>query len=680
MLPLHEAREALAAVDLRPGLTVDEVHARLAQGMRLRDTGQRILAYYLFEMEDRRLHQLTGHARTTQYAEDRLGLERRRAGELIAVGRKLLDLPLVDGAFCRQQIGWSKVLQLVKVAVPEHEEAWLERARTLSCRELAREVQRARPGRPPPAAGELKGLPEVRFRVSTSVSTLTHQKLDLAKQKLAAELGRPVDDAECLDVLAELFLQFEDDGTVPGRTHVPSSLYRIVLRPGEQAKDLVIDTDDGPLHVSEQTPCIRCDAERDTGGDAPRDVDRKTPPALRRRVLKRDGGRCRCCSSRQRLMVHHIRYRSKGGATRASNLITLCVRCHALVHADLLVLEGGVADAIRFCDAKGGPLAEQCEPVEPAALLQLNAPMPVDTQEETPPPAPQPPHEVFASIVGQAALLGRLETALRGSQARERAFPHVLFTGPPGTGKTTFARGIADCLGTKLHEVCGPLLRDGPDLFRVLGSMRPGEVLFLDEVHAVPRAVLEALYQEMLERPAFTVIAATTEEGDLPDALRSRFGLRESLGHYELDDLAALVAAKAAKEDFTLSRRAAAQVATSARGTPREALRLLDRVLDAVAGSHRTHVARRDVDRVLRALGYDDDGLEPAERRYLDVLRESRGPVSLSRLARMLGESPSTVSRHLEPRLFRRGLVHMTPHGRIAAIYESDSRLMAMAQ
>lgn len=370
MYDLNRAQRALEAVDLRQGLATDEVHIRLAQGSRLNETGQRILAFYLVEMEDRGLHQVTGHSSTAQYAEDRLDLPARRTRELLGVGRKLLTLPRIDSAFCEGRLGWSKVLQLVKVACPEHEAAWLERALKSTCRELALEAKLVPAGRAPRKPGETKGLPEVRFALRTSVDVLTHQLLELAKQKLSAERGEPVDDAQCLAVMAELFLNLEEDGSVPGRNHVPSSLYRIVLHSGEDGDaggdggGLQAGTELGPVHIDGneedaelarvRSECARCDAEHVHGDDEDAAVysepDVRTPRALRQRVLARDDQNCRCCGSRHRLMVHHIRFRSDGGATRAWNLITLCVSCHALVHAELLVLKGQRASRIQFLD------------------------------------------------------------------------------------------------------------------------------------------------------------------------------------------------------------------------------------------------------------------------------------------------------------------------------------------
>ena len=783
MHELSQARSGPASVDLREGLAVDEVHLRLEQGLGLQETGQRILAFYLTEMEARRLHQETGHATTLLYAEDRLELDRRRTRELLSVGKKLLALPRIDDAFCEQRIGWSKLLLLVRIAVPEHEVKWLERALELTCRDLAGEVATTTPGDAPRKPGERRGLSEPHFVVSARVGVLAHRKIDLAKQMLAAELDRPVSAAELFEVLAEQFLSTEDDGTIPGRKHVPASLYRIVLRPeggggeegdgkeGDGERILCADSEIGPLPIDGgdrddalsrvRSDCIRCDGERAQGDDdedpesGNGSIDQKTPPALRRRVLARDGDQCRCCNSRTQLMVHHIRYRSKGGRTRTWNLITLCMRCHALVHAGLLVLEGKRAQKIRFKNRKGKRLHEPGCCVKRGVLLKLerpehvakgNAPVKArpkarpkattldtipavvdgawwrrhadliqcrgkqglafrpgvplpeqdgsptstSTQTATPTPTsipnPTPTDDVFAGFVGQDALLRRLETTAEGSRTRGRGFPHTLFVGPAGTGKTTLAHGVAARFGARLHATNGPVLQDTHALIGLLAGLREGDMLFLDEIHAVPRTVLETLYQAMaegalsltlhsgprartlrLELHAFTLLAATTEDGELPDALRSRFGLLEHISHYIAKDLAALVTGAARSQGFGLEGSAAERLAESARGTPREALRLLERVLDQAASRGHEGLDGPAVERALRRLGYDRDGLAPAEQQYMAVLRESRDPIPLGRLARLLGSSARTLLRHLEPPLFRRGLVRMTPRGRTAA-------------
>ena len=380
MIDLNDARAVLESAGLEHGLGLAEIHKRLQTGLRLGDTGQRILAFYLTEIDEVGLHQDSGHSSTVHYAEDLLGLNHRRTGELLAVGRKLLTLEAIDLAFCRQEIGWSKVLLLCTVVIPEHEAAWLERARKCTCRELAHQVRLVKRGKPPPKPGTGKGLPEIRFKINAEVGTVTHRKLELSREKLGADLGRPVSDRKWLDAMADVFLSLEEDGTAPGRTRIPGSLFRIVLREDGPGGPVSIEDDLGliPLEAcgALQGDCLRCDAERvplgdgkDGAKDGAKDVE--TPAWLRARILARDGFRCRCCRSRFGLMVHHVRFRRHGGPTRPDNLAVLCGRCHALVHDGLLFLEGEDARSLRFLDASGRALNEPGGLVAKEAVLPL---------------------------------------------------------------------------------------------------------------------------------------------------------------------------------------------------------------------------------------------------------------------------------------------------------------------
>jgi len=328
MYTLTEASALLASFDMVAGLPVAEVQARLLKGMRLGDTGKRLLAFYLADMDERCLYQASGHSSTRHYALQVLHLDRPRTSELLTVGRALLTLPAIDRAFCEGRLSWSKVLELARVVSPEHEAKWLDRALSLSYQALVLEVRLSKPGSAPRDPKDRKGLRKIRFPISARVDTLTFKKWDLAKQKASDARGTAVDDGALMGVCADLLLSMEPDGTVPGWNKVDSNVYRIVLR--QEAADsghLSVETDLGAVPIDASavpadTPTVSVSED-----DAPKDPASPTPSWLRALVVARDGGRCRCCGSRRGLMVHHIRHRADGGPTVAWNLILVCTLC-----------------------------------------------------------------------------------------------------------------------------------------------------------------------------------------------------------------------------------------------------------------------------------------------------------------------------------------------------------------
>ncbi len=293
----------------------------------------------------------------------------------------------------------------------------------------------------------------------------------------------------------------------------------------------------------------------------------------------------------------------------------------------------------------------------------------------------------LADFVGQATLRQHLDILLEAARRRSQAVDHLLFAGPPGLGKTTLAGIVARELDAGLAVTSGPALERAGDLASVLTNLEAGDVLFIDEIHRLPRAVEEVLYPAMedfqldivlgkgpsarsirLDVAPFTLVGATTRTGLITGPLRDRFGFVARLDYYAHDELEAIVARAATILGVEVDPAGAAEIARRARGTPRIANRLLRRVRDyaevRAAGvvSHEAAVAG------LALFEVDERGLDKVDRAILDAVcrRFGGGPVGLSTLAISVGEEPETVEDVYEPYLLQQGLLQRTPRGRIA--------------
>lgn len=355
------------------GLSPDALFERLRGSRQSTGFGHREFAFYLADMEARGVHQVFGFSSAAQFAEARLDIGRRTALELIAVGRALEELPNIDAAFFEERISWSRVRLLARVARPAVEDAWLTAALTLSFRELERAVATSEPGRAPRKDG--LGLPAVSFKFRANQSLADFECLELARQKAADETGTEVDDAALLRSLVNLYLSTTADGVPAGRKPLDDSLYRLSVSQCPTCRVSALQTSEGPVPLPvPEAERIACDAacERGEAGDGGRvqtagtgaehahdgapHTAPPTPDWLRKKVLRRDGRRCRSCRSRESLNVHHLVWRSHGGATHASNLLTMCADCHALVHQKLLVVTGATAAEATFLDRRREPL------------------------------------------------------------------------------------------------------------------------------------------------------------------------------------------------------------------------------------------------------------------------------------------------------------------------------------
>lgn len=296
------------------------------------------------------------------------------------------------------------------------------------------------------------------------------------------------------------------------------------------------------------------------------------------------------------------------------------------------------------------------------------------------------PH-VLDGFIGQPQLKAQLRLFLDAARKRETPPDHILLAGPPGLGKTTLAMIVANELEVPIRITSGPAIQHAGDLASILSSLEHGEVLFVDEVHRLPRAAEELLYIAMedfrvdvmvgkgpgassipLTLPRFTMIGATTREGMLPSPLRARFGFTAHLDFYPHEELEKLVERSAGVLGLRIDREAAHELALRSRGTPRIANRLLRRVRDWVIVHDLPQASAEDVRQALALYQIDAEGLDRLDIAVLNAIVRNfqGGPVGLNTLAAMVGEESETVETVCEPYLVREGFLIRTPKGRVA--------------
>jgi Holliday junction DNA helicase RuvB len=292
----------------------------------------------------------------------------------------------------------------------------------------------------------------------------------------------------------------------------------------------------------------------------------------------------------------------------------------------------------------------------------------------------------LGEFVGQKQARENLSVFIEAAKARNEPLDHVLFSGPPGLGKTTLAQIVARELGVNCRMTSGPVLVRAGDLAALLTNLEPRDVLFIDEIHRLNPVVEEILYPAMEdfeldliigEGPSarsvkiglqpFTLIGATTRSGLLTTPLRDRFGIPIRLSFYETTELIEIVARGARVLGLRLTADGAREIAMRSRGTPRIAGRLLKRVRDFAAVAGRVEIDEVVADAALARLEVDQKGLDAFDRRYLALIAEAfgGGPVGLETLAAALGEPSDAIEEIVEPYLIQQGLVQRTPRGRM---------------
>lgn len=288
--------------------------------------------------------------------------------------------------------------------------------------------------------------------------------------------------------------------------------------------------------------------------------------------------------------------------------------------------------------------------------------------------------------IGQQKVKENLSIFIQAARMREEPLDHVLLYGPPGLGKTTLAAIIANEMGVQFRSTSGPAIERAGDLAAILSSLEPGDVLFIDEVHRLPRAVEEVLYPAMedffldivigtgpsarsvrIDLPPFTLVGATTRAGLLSAPLRDRFGVLSRLEFYEAKDLCAIVERTADIFETTITKEAAGEIARRSRGTPRIANRLLKRIRDISQVKGEKEISLKTTDLALEMLQVDDAGLDHVDHKLLKGIIDGfqGGPVGLDTIAATVGEESQTIEDVYEPYLLQIGFIQRTPRGRL---------------
>lgn len=283
----------------------------------------------------------------------------------------------------------------------------------------------------------------------------------------------------------------------------------------------------------------------------------------------------------------------------------------------------------------------------------------------------------FDDVVGQSDVIERLRVSVTGCKNTEAVMPHVLIDGPPGLGKTTIASAIANELNVNLYTLNAANIRNIKNILPYLVGIAPRSVVFIDEIHRLPKIVEEFLYPvmedfvlsitvddkpEKIDLPMFTVVGATTSGGSLSQPFYDRFQIKEHLSFYKDDELAKLAGLNANKMGLIVSESDLIEIAKRSKGTPR----ILNARLTWYKNYKSCHPSENDIDKIFTIQGIDKYGLDVYDRLYIEALKKSKGnPLGLKSISSMTGIAIETIENSIEPFLVRKGFVKRTQKGRV---------------